>query len=239
MKGLSAILLSLTMIITGANSQDILGKWYGIGENHLAEFIIDKDSIKIQMLDSRQSKTGYERVNIKHFGIFDIGDKKVVVVGDKANKEDPHYLAMTFFNVQEYQSIELAANGQVKPAKTIKELTDAIDKSTVKLFGNVFYSEKKIQEFEKLKDLETMSLDDFRIYLKTFIEKRDKNSFMEQLMTGTFRDQIVNKTLVELGYNPVFRKDWENRFFEKYLFGPTSWRDLQRKVLKITKCERP
>jgi hypothetical protein len=217
MNKISAILLILTMTITEAKSQEILDKWYGIGENNLAEFIVDKDSIKVQMLDSRQSNTGHERGNIKHFGIYDVGDKTIIVVADKSNKEEQQYLAMTFFNVRENQSIELAANGQTKPTKTIKELIDAIGKDETKLFGNVFYSEEKIKEFERLKDLETMSLDEFKRYLKKFIEKRDRNSFMEQLMTGTFRDQIINKTLIELGYNPMFRKGWENRFFEKYL----------------------
>jgi hypothetical protein len=62
-----------------------------------------------------------------------------------------------------------------------------------------------------------MSVEDFRSYLKKFVEKRESKSFMEERMPGTFHDQIVNETLLESGYNPLFRADWENRFFEKYL----------------------
>jgi hypothetical protein len=204
------------MTVFDANSQNVLGTWYAISEEYLAEITIDNDSIKTQMLDSIQSNFGRERGQVKHYGIYEIGDKKVVVVEDKANQEKLQYRAMTFFNIQGH-SIELAANGLTKASKTIKELLNTIASDTTSLFGNVFYNKVRIEELEKLKDLETMLVEDFRVYLKRFINKREKFSFMEKLMPGTFRDQIVNKTLVELGYNPVRRRDWENRFFEKYL----------------------
>ncbi len=215
MKKHLVILSGLILIVTAAHSQDVLGKWYGINENYLAELIIDNDSIKIQILDSRGADAGRERRNFKHSGIYEIGNKSLVVVTDYASEEG--YLAMTFCNIQRNQSIELAANIEVKQAKTIGELTDAIGKDRTELFGNIFYDEAKIQEFEKLKDLETMPVEDFRLYLKKFIEKRDANFFMEEMMPGTFRERMVNETLLEIGYNPLFRKDWENRFFEKYL----------------------
>lgn len=215
MKKHLVILSGLILIVTAAHSQDVLGKWYGINENYLAELIIDNDSIKIQILDSRGADAGRERRNFKHSGIYEIGNKSLVVVTDYASEEG--YLAMTFCNIQRNQSIELAANIEVKQAKTIGELTDAIGKDKTELFGNIFYDEAKIQEFEKLKDLETMPVEDFRLYLKKFIEKRDANFFMEEMMPGTFRERMVNETLLEIGYNPLFRKDWENRFFEKYL----------------------
>ncbi|MFI5407250.1 MAG: hypothetical protein ACHQ1D_12170 [Nitrososphaerales archaeon] len=218
MRKLPLIFLSLMLTVVQGNSQDILGKWFGISEKYLAEFTVDHDSVRVQMLDARQSAEGHERGNFKHSGIYNIKDKKIIVIVEVKNKEGIQYRAMTFFNIQKNSSIEMAANGVTRATKTIKELVDLSNQDTTKLlFGNVFYHKDRIQEFEKLKDLEAMSVDDFKIYLTDFVKKRDSYSDMELLMPGTFHDQIVNETLIQLGYNPLFRNDWENRFFEKYL----------------------
>jgi hypothetical protein len=210
------ILLLLIIPITtiNANCQDILGKWYGVGRNHLVEFSIEKDSIKAQILDSREAVRGHEREKIKHFGIYGINDKQLIVVLDKKTSQ---YLAMTFCNIKDNFSIELAANGVRTPGKTIDELIELTNRDTAILFGNIFFSKHRIQEMEKLKNLETMPLDDFKIFLKMFLENRSKYSYKEQSMPKTFREQIVNMSLIELGYNPIFKNEWENIFLEKYL----------------------
>ena len=217
MKTQSILFILLIMTLTETNAQDVLGKWYAIRDNNLTEMIIDKDSVKIGVISDRRLKKKNEQGKIRHLGIYKMEDKVIIVFEGKPTTEGAIYLAMTFVNIQRQEFIELAVNGQNKPTKTIEELKDAISNDTTKLFGNVFYSEKRIQELENLKDPETMPLMDFRSYFKKFVEKRDSSLFMEQRLKSTFHDQIVNKTLIELGYNPLFRKDWENRFFDKYL----------------------
>ena len=174
--------------------------------------------MKIQMLDSTESGAGYERSRHKHGGIHYINDKKkaILIVEDRSNG-GLQYRAMTFFNINKNSSVELAANGITKATQTVKELIELAEKDTATLFGNIFFHCSRIEQFKKLKPLKTMTLNDFKAYLKMFIEKRDRYSYMERLMPGTFRDQIVNQTLIELGYNPMYRNDEEDRLFEKYL----------------------
>lgn len=211
------LVLILIMTTTLANSQDILGKWYAISESHLIELVIDEDFIKVQVLHSRDSNIGFERDEKRLYGIHDMGDKKIAVVGDNGGASEQLYYPMVIFNIQKKSSLEIATKSKIDPSKTINELIDAIAKDSTELLGNVFYHEEKIKELENLKDLDSMPLIDFRLYFKNFIEQRNKFAYLEDHLADAFHDHIVNRILIELGYNPLFRNDWENRFLEKYI----------------------
>ncbi|GEM_PF-2815500 len=208
-------------------SQDIIGKWYGIGENYILEFAIQNDSIKSQILDSNHDSIGYERGKIKPQGIYNVGDKRIIIIVDEDSNE-LKYHALTFFNIKDKVSMTLAANG-IKSAPSIEEILKLSANDTSSLFGNIFYHQEYIDELTDSKDLETMSVNDFIIFIKTYLSKRDRFLYMEEYMSKTFQDQLTNITLIELGYNPLFRGDWENRFFEKYLLN----KDVQELLKKF------
>ncbi len=178
---------------------------------------ISNDSIKFQMLRSRNATKGFERSENKHFGIYSARTKKIIIIASKETSDYERYIAMTFTNIKNNHSIELAGNGVRNATATINELIELSTKDTTQLFGNVFYHADQIKEFEKLKDPKKMDLSDFKIFLRKLIETKNRNRFRKRVIANTFQDQILNSSLIELGYNPLFRNDLLNILLEKYL----------------------
>ena len=107
MKKLALLILILTINIQ-AKTQSVLGTWYAISENHLAEFTLSKDSIKMRIVEPRYYSQGDERGNMKHVGIYAVNNKSVVIIQDNKSVNGLQYRAMTFFNIKDGISMELA-----------------------------------------------------------------------------------------------------------------------------------
>jgi hypothetical protein len=215
MKKFRFLILILTMATTG-NAQDIFGKWYGINDDGLTELDISVDTLKGQVLKTGENK-GFERTNIKHSGIFNIKDKTIIVFADNKSSSTTTYRALTFFNIKDKVSMEIAANGITTATNTIDELVNLSKSHKEELFGNIIFSKGYLVVLGRLKDIELMTLDEFKLFLKNYVDKIKQIRDREQLMPGTFQNQLITRNLIEIGFNPMNRKDWFDRFLEKYL----------------------
>jgi hypothetical protein len=138
MKKITLLILSMTIYVQG-QTQDVLGTWYGISENHLAELVIKVDSIKMQIVKSADDTRGNERGSIKHLGVVRIKDKRIIVIPDNRSTDGTRYQVMTVIDIKNGVSMELASNGVSKSARTVEELINLSANDTTKLFGNVFF----------------------------------------------------------------------------------------------------
>lgn len=210
--------LSLLLIgVVQTKAQNLIGAWYAISDRSLAEFVIREDSIKAKILLPEYDLKGFERTNMKHVGIYEIRDKRIVVVLDKTSVDTVRYRAMTFFNIRDGVSVEVAANGIRMAAKDVRELIDLSAKDTTRLFGNVFYHKDYLETLNKKRSVETMTLQEFRKFLAAYVDKKDVYAYRERYMRATFQQTLINSILIEMEFNPLNKKDWLDRFLDKYL----------------------
>ena len=216
MKKFAFLMLSLAMAISGS-AQDVLGRWYSIEDDGLIEINISIDSLKGQLFNTGQDN-GSEKMNIKHSGIFTIRDKSIIVIPDhKSSNSTTTYRALTIFNIKDRVSMEIAANGINTPAKTIDELVDLSKDHYGELFGHILFSSEYLSTLGQLKGLDLMSIEEFKLFLKNYVEEKERVKNREQLMPGTFQSQLITRSLIGMGFNPMNRKGWLDRFLEMYL----------------------
>ena len=98
-----------------------------------------------------------------------------------------------------------------------EELVDLSTKDTATLVGNVFFHKDYMQVLRGLKKLSAMSIDEFKIYLRTVVAKKSTHAYREKYMPATFQDRLINEILIEMGFNPINRKYWFNRMLEENL----------------------
>ncbi|MBT1711197.1 hypothetical protein KK062_23335 [Fulvivirgaceae bacterium PWU5] len=216
MKKIGLITLVLTLAIE-AKTQNLIGEWYAIDDENLAELVIHEDSIKARILVPGGDSKGSERTGIKHFGIYEVHDKRILIVPDDTSVDAVRYRAMTFFNIRDGISVELAVNGITMVSKEVDKLIDLNASDTTRLFGNVFYHKDYLQLLNKKQNMETMTLPEFKEFLAAYVNKREMYSYRERYMPATFQQTLINSILIEMAFNPINKKDWFNRFLEKYL----------------------
>ncbi len=179
---------------------------------------LTSDSLEMRTLYSDLRKKDFEEDNKSHSGIFKLSGKFLIIFPDKRNNNQ--YIAMTLFNFKDRESIEIAANGINEVTGTIDELIKLSSKDTTTLYGNIIYHEHFIPVLNKMKDVEQMTLQDFKIFLKNFIQKRNNFKDLKDNMVGTLTYQLITRTLCEMGYNPINGMGIVDRHFEKFIEDP-------------------
>lgn len=203
-------------MVTAGNAQNIFGKWYGINDDGLVELDISSDSLKGQIFQTGEDK-GFEKMRIKHSGIFNIDNKTIIVIPHYDSSNSMTYLAMTICNIKDRISMEIATNGINTATKIIEELIYLNKSRHEELFGNIIFSKEYLVVLGRLKDIELMTLDEFKLFLKNYVGAVEKFKDRERLMPGTFQNQLVTTNLIAMGFNPMNRGSWFDRFLEKYL----------------------
>jgi hypothetical protein len=216
--------ISLTLFLLGTitvhlfSQEEIIGKWYAINRSGLIEVKFTHDSLEMRTLYSALRAKGYEKDKKRHAGIFKLNDKFLVVFQEK--KIENKFRAMTLCNFKEGESIEIAANGVTDVTGTIDELVKLSIGDTTTLYGNLIYSESFISVMKRMKDIEQMTLQDFKRFLENFIRERKANKDLRDNIAGTQGHQLITRILFEMGYNPINGVDVVDRYFEKFINDP-------------------
>jgi hypothetical protein len=194
MKKIHVPLFILTLITADLFSQEeIIGKWYAINRSGLIEVEFTNDSLIMRTLYSDLSTKGFEKDKKRHSGIFKLKDKFLIVFPEK-NKENK-FRAMTLSNFKNGESIEIAANGVKEVTGTIDELVKLSSADTTTLYGNIIYSHNFISVMKKMKDIEQMTLQDFKSFLTIFIRRKNTYEGLADNMAGTQGYQLIIRIL--------------------------------------------
>lgn len=213
-KILLAILIPVTIL--KVNAQTITGKWYGIEKDRVVELRIDDDSISMQALDLNFESKDYNAIKSAHKGIYALKNRILLIT---YNTSDLKYSALTFFNVKEKVSLEIAANGLHKGADAKEELIALSKQDTTKLKAEMlFFNEHYVPILKSMKPVDEMDIQEFKTLLKTFISRRaqyeNDQSFVNSVMM--FRGTV--RIFVEMGYNPFTNADKLNMLFKKFSY---------------------
>ena len=213
-KRLLLILLTVIMATT-VGAQDVAGKWYSIEKDgRFAEIVISRDSFKMRAVDFGFNPMGYEDVNEVHEGIFPAGNKVLIIF---FNKETSKYSAITLFNINPKQTLEIAANGIKKPADNPNELIQLSKTDTTRLIPEMLiYSEHYVPYLKTLKNSDLMGVEDFRTLLRTFISRKSQFQNKEGYVNSVMTFRGMSRILVGMGYNPLIGMNKLNELFRKF-----------------------
>ena len=125
--------------------------------------------------------------------------------------------------------MEIAANGIQAVAGTADELIKLSSEDTTTLYGIIIYNEHFMPTLKKKKDIEQMTLEDFKEFLKHFIKKKETFKDLKENMAGTLTYQLITRTLFDIGYNPINGVDVVDRVFEKFSDDPEV-KELLKKI---------
>ena len=219
-------------------NEDIQGIYYMINKSGFVEFTITNDSIFNRKLfpnfsHKRNKKTS--RSIEKHVGL----DDRVLLLS-KSKKSDNQYTPiMTLARVNDKKHIKYVFNSIDTTAnlETIIKLNKN-DKRT--LLGFNLYSKEQIQSFQRMKPIESMSLNEFKHYLKVLFGKMKLSvpEFSKSSLNGvygmssSFHFQMLTQTFLETGFNPVQNSKTTDVLFKKY-FGNPEIKELMENLKKV------
>lgn len=206
-----------TITVDLFSQEEIIGKWYAINRSGLIEVKFTHDSLEMRALYSDFRAKGYEKDKKRHAGIFKLKDKFLIVFPEKMENK---FRVMTLCNFKKGESIEIAVNGVNRVAETIDELVKLSSADTTILYGNVIYSESFISVMKKMKDIEQMTLQDFKKFLTNLIRRKKAYEDLGDNMAGTQSYQLITRILFEMGYNPINGIDVVDQHFEKFISDP-------------------
>ena len=207
-------------------SEDILGEFYMVNKSGFVEWTITNDS-----LFNRQLFPDFRPKRNKKRSYFI--DKQVplddrVLLLRKSKENDNLYTPIIVLALPKSEkhiqhvlnSIDTTAN-----LETIIKLNKN-DKRT--LLGFNLYSKEQIGSFQQMKPTESMTLNEFKNYLKNYSEKMKLTTpaFLKSSFNGvygassSFNFQMVSQTLLKTGFNPVQTSETINTLFKKYFENP-------------------
>lgn len=216
-------LLLLNCFSAFSQKKTLVGDWYFINRNGIIQTSITKDSIISRQLffdlypkDSPADKYKYEKIAYK---------KNRVYVISKSKKGNELVHASTLLNFVPGKSFHMAWNGNDTAVKGSKTLIRTLEKDTALKFGYVFYSKSEIERIQKLKEVESMSKEEFAEYCRLFVNLHNKTiSEFDKYDHGyagiTYIFQITAQSLLLAGYNPIESEGKLEKIYIKYASDP-------------------
>lgn len=226
MKKILHILLfsSVLMNCQSQKTEDVVGEFYVINRSGFVEITITKDSIFNRKLfpdfsNKRNKKRGNSIEKQAH-----VNDKVLLLKKDEENSE-LYTSVMTLMHHEHYIKYVINNIDTTASLETIIKLNKNEKRS---LLGFNLYSKEQIESFQQMKPIESMTLNEFKDFLKMFSKKMkaalhetSKSNFNGVYGGRSSLDfQIVTQTLLETGFNPVQNSTTINTLFKKYLENP-------------------
>ncbi|WP_276373367.1 hypothetical protein [Chryseolinea sp. H1M3-3] len=231
MNKISTIIL-LTISLTGS-AQHILGKWYMVNRSGLTEFKITKDSlVSRSMFPNLTPKGGREA---SPYDTIVTLDSKALIIS-RANGDTSKYTAMVIFDITN-DLFQMAWNASDTAMGDIHSLIEFHKAESEPLFGYYIYNEKLLSRLNQMKDLRTMTLQDFKQYAEVYVNKIEStNSAFEQYNAGyaavTYHFQLITQALFDSGFNPIQNNSAVVGVYKKYYDNPEVKNIMQKGLPK-------
>lgn len=127
-------------------------------------------------------------------------------------------------------NITLAATGFELPLYTLNDVKQYIRNDTLPQFYRTFYTEQNLLAFKKLKNIATITRDDFKTFAEGVMADRwRRNAVYDMIPGGLKRDyqtsrmyevDLFKQILINLGYNPFCTSEEFESLKQKYAHDP-------------------
>ena len=222
-KILFSILISFSITnCSSQNKQNVDGKWYMINKSGFVEWTITKDSLlnrKLYPNFIQKGKGGFDYSISKKIQLAD----RVLLISENPKNQSEFYTLMTLATSEKKKSVKYVWNG-LDSISNIKTITKLNQNDKRQLLGYDLYSKEYLETFKEKKSIDSMTLSDFKKYLKIYIpnlkvasEEYKKNIKGYYGETSSFNYQIIISSLLELDYNPIQTSTSMNTLFKKYM----------------------
>ncbi len=221
-------IIFLTISLTGS-AQHMLGKWYMVNRSGLIEFEITKDSLLSRSLFPDLTPKGGREAS-PYETIVTLGTKALII--SRANGDTTKYTAMVIFDISN-DLFKMAWNASDTVLSDIHALIEFHKADNKQLFGYYIYNERFLSRLNQMKDLRTMTLQDFKHYAEVYINKIEStNSASEKFNEGyaavTYHFQLITQALFDSGFNPIQNNSAVVAVYKKYYDHPEV-KDLMQK----------
>jgi predicted HTH domain antitoxin len=200
------VLIALLFLVSISFAQDINGTWYMINRGGLIKMDIDNDSIKSSSFSTDFQNKGKKSQSLKYHKSVNLNDKILFIVNSE--RDTTKFRAMVFFNLENKKYCQMAWNSVDTSASTIQNAILINQNERKLLFGYTLFSENYIDSLKKMKEIKTMTLSEFKLFLTDFyIKIKHQKIEFDKINIGyvasNYSFQLMMQTLFEMGYNPI------------------------------------
>lgn len=205
-------------------TQDITGTWYMVNRSGLIEFSITKDSIKTRPLYTNFKPKGKARAADGYIKTVKLDDRILVI--SKSQKDPIKYSAMTLINLTDKKYFQMAWNIKDTATNDMETLIQIHKNDHRQLFGYNVFSEHYVDSLKQLKSIDSLSLADFKKYLKVYnnnIEHTARESKIYNtgyLVVFSYNFQLISQSLYQIGFNPLESVSTVDALYKKYYKDP-------------------
>lgn len=238
------ILLTASLIATALNTkcQDSLqGKWYSLSSYGIVEWTITKDSLISQETDwdLKLRSTGKE-------SIIKMIDRKVMANGNiylylTSPKDSIKHLSLSTIKiVKPKKEIIIVINTIGDSFTDTSIIRKLISNDADKKYGYIFYSEPEIHRLQKQKNIENMTIEDFKLYASKLFKFEAEIDSLSKLPNSPnisldFKFSMLLNIIGQIGYNPLLTNRETREFIDRFYSNPETKEISKRLFLNLFK----
>lgn len=224
---LTLLIASLFVTTLKAKCQDGLqGKWYLFSRNQIVQLTITKDSLINQQLNWDLTIRNPDRETE-----IQIIDKQVTANGNiylylsKLKDTSTRISLSTIKIIDPKREIIIAINATDSSFADISLVKQYILKDTDKKYGLTFFSEPEIQRLRKQKNIDKMTVQDFKLYVDKVLMFRTELDSLSKLPNSPngllyYGYSMTRIIIGQLGYNPMVTNSGFEMFIKRFQNDP-------------------
>jgi len=224
-----AYLIIVSLLLTTCQAQEpdsFLGTYYMINKSGFVEWTITKDSVFNQKLFPDFSKKRTKKTSFYIEKQIHLEDRILLVNKDDKN-EALYKTQMTLGLEEKEKHIKFVLNA-IDTTSNLKTIIKLNEEDTNLLLGFNLYTREQIDAFASMRPIESMTISEFKNYLKALFEKMklatsefSKSNYNGVYgMSSSFNFQMVCQVLSEIGFSPVQNSKTTDALFKKYMENP-------------------
>lgn len=229
--------LLLTTAITAICQDSLQGKWYLFSRNGIVQLNVTNDSLINQQLNWDLTNKNPNREN----------EIKIIEKQVRANENLYLYLTnpqdslkrlslSTVKIIEPKKEIIIAINATDSSFSDISHIEQYISKDVNEKYGLTFYSESEINRLQKQKNIDKMTVEDFKLYAGKVIVFRTELDSLSKLPNAPngllyYSYSMMRIIIGQLGYNPMIANSEFGMFIERFQNDPET-KEIWGKLFK-------
>ncbi len=213
-------------VLTASSQYNLQGKWYFFSRNRVVEMTITPDSLINKQLN-------WDLTNLPRNPPPQV---QLILKQVEANQNNYLYLkdpkktekaiALTTIRIiKPGKELIVALNGTDSSMTDSAFFSDYISKDLDKKYGLHFYSEAESNNLRKQKDVSTMTLADFSLFVDKFLRSRAEMDSLSKLRTSEvglmYYSYAITRIIIgRLGYNPFISDQEFDVFIRRFQENP-------------------